>query len=465
MTFDEDAGLSLALFGTFVEDLTTLMAGQTRYPVVFGLAGGAAVTLLGSRQSAFTMRMPGSGAETLHVPIALIGAHIDEDEPKFTSVEFNCTHLVDWLDPPAHSFFLGGSGRISWRAQYDQPAPLDIYRGDSTLMQVAVVGTLSPMGHSFSASVDSVIRIYPRQEKTISELVGDYVLPLRDLITFGTAIPSPIRTIDVGRMDIVRDVQGTYFAQDIGVVAQFTQPRHDVRHEESIQPIFQMFGPGDVPGGTAGALSGWLDTYATSREAIDLFMGEMHQPTYWFPARVANVIKALEAYDRLNGGDAPSAGAQERIDRILAAVTKTDAAWLKLRLRAESSLRARLRRLLRRAKPVIEPLLGKERTMLDAFTDLRNADAHPGDQRRVIERSGLRMRRAMLWARWTLVANLLLDLGMSPEGAAHALLERQVFAGAIREMNNLNTQVAAPPSDSGSAPPQQPESPRGEASS
>jgi hypothetical protein len=388
------------------------------------------VTLLDCIHSGAQINMPGYVRQKLWIDRVLIGGHVKAQEG-FDEIDIQTDHLIDWhrrtglrlVSPSQHSL-------EKWQASYVWPEQLTAEISGGAELQLALSHTVSRPPGRLDVVERSSLLVRSPGPASPKELFTRYAAPLRDFPTTATLTPAVCTKILVRSSQHARQLpNGKHLKDDLELRGRFVQPALQERVRSNVNLLHQLFAIEDHPGGFGDLVTAWSDLYPRAKDALDLYLGLVYQPPFWFPNKVATLAQALEAYHRLV---LPQPGADsidlKRRNDVLAACPDEHREWLERLLEHahEPSLRTRLTELVERVasplKSVFKSSTQRKRFVND-LGDARNLHAHPGDRSRPVGVDLPRLYAVYQRAKWVFLANVLVDLQF-PEDRMVALLQR-----------------------------------------
>lgn len=439
LTYSPEAGPVVELDGTF-GDLMLVMQGGAEYPVVHGTTRDGEVTLLNVSQAGMHVSMPGTAREDLRCDQALLGACLDPNELTFSEVIIELDHLADWVQRTGITYDFAPSGNVKWRAEYRWVDAIEATLDDGTVVSAAFTASASPALGRFETTEKCYLKARLQEPTTLSDVIDPYVWPLRDFVSIATGAPNLLTKCVVHTPNRTRVRPGNVEEPiDLAVLARIIQPAADQIEPKPIHPVFQLFTLPDTPGGFATVIPAWMRLRGNAKDAIDLLIGDMLRPAFWFPNRVATVAQGLEAYHRLThvepGPDSPEV---RRVSDVLEACPPDHKDWLTALLQHahEPSLRQRLRDIVRRVQELVAPLVDDEAAYLKRLTNARNLQAHPGTRSRTDVTDPRQLYLAFSQSVWVLTANLMLDVGFSPETVKTLIQRNPRFTALLNVLSS-----------------------------
>ncbi len=437
LTIDDESDIKLDLDGSF-EDMTTTFALDTRYPVIHGLTSDGSVSLLNAMHVGVAFSSSGYLRQQLWVDHAVLGAHVGSDEA-FSQMRVECEHLTDWHRRTGVHFAAEPPGNPErWRATYVWPVEKEAVLRDGSIIQLAFEHSVQSGLGTFLVEEVSSFRIRPSSPAKPWSLFGDYAARLRDLVSIATHTPAAVGRVVVSSANHGHSMpDGGFRELELELLGRFVQPAAAERTTSNATPDRQLFLPDDYPGGLKALIPAWFELYERAREALDLYLGFVYQPAYWFPSRVATLAQALEAYHRLMlAQPARDSVSVTRVAAILDACPAEHRMWLEPRLAYahEPPLAKRLRQLIQRLRPLTLEAFADTRAFVEGLTDARNQHAHPGDRTRPGAVDTEKLYVVQLQARWLLLANVLLDLGLDPSKVGELLHRNSDFAALTAKL-------------------------------
>jgi hypothetical protein len=248
-------------------------------------------------------------------------------------------------------------------------------------------------------------------------------------VTVGTQAAAVVDEVTLRtQIHMVTTAGGNAQKGSLELLHRLLQPDAEVRESETRHPDRVLFRLDDWPGSFDELISRWFRLREETAPALNLVMGLAYAPPRWSDTVVLTWAQAFEAYHRIRfKGQQAEVVASERLERVLASSPVADREWLRVRLEHadEPSLRRRIKDVVDRVRPIVDPLL-KERTNFGAeLGQARNTYSHFGAVPQQPGGSGSELHDLAETAHWIFMANLLLDIGFE-ETLAKGLLNRNL---------------------------------------
>jgi ApeA N-terminal domain 1 len=190
----DSEGLNLKLLGSFREGWS---AGVERYPTIRGLVDenpyGTFVTLIDCLRKQSRFNMAGVTSETIRCGKATIGtSHLPDGEYHFEKLEVFFSYLKDWVGQTGIKFEV--INNTGYSINYTKPEMLSFPFGDQKLTLAPTASRTYGIHHA-ELDEETLVVIEPIGEHSPTELGGDHIQILQNLLTFATDTPNEIEDI------------------------------------------------------------------------------------------------------------------------------------------------------------------------------------------------------------------------------------------------------------------------------
>jgi hypothetical protein len=419
-----DGAVTIELFGSLSGSLMPM--DDPDPPVMHGLGSrGPFLTVRHVIRTGATTAFPGFPTEVLRPQSMIVGANVDETTP-YNHAIVRTSFLREWLQ-------LSGI-----RISYTSPAPeakgsLGIaYEWPPVLTaEVAPGVTVSTWsGHQgktltsgYALNEDVALKVSLATPVLVDEIVSNYVMPLVDLVSFGTGRSNAVDLLTLRSPSVVDKVGNEEQPRDLEFLTEWAmqQPKQDPPSPDEMN-----FSRADASMGFEPLLQDWFRIQSTLRPCLAPYFGLLYAPPIYVNQRLVSISQALEAYQRSLGSH--QAMPKDEYDafkkRLLAACPKNRVAFLtqKLGYLNQLSQVERTTRLIERARGVLGALFASRPSFATDFIHARDAQTHPGGNGDHL--SGAELYDLTQTGTYLFEACIMLDLGFN-EAQCAALFERQ----------------------------------------
>jgi hypothetical protein len=379
--------------------------------------------------------MPGFSTERYRPTSVVVGGHVDE-ATMYDEGLLEATYLRDWLQGSGLQIEVrSGDGEQpgSLGARYQHPAVRTTRIADVATASTWTSGHGATTRSGYALSENVAVKVALDAPVLIDDLIGSYIMPLLDLLSFATArtnavdrvtLHSPAHRHRVG--EETRPVDLEFLTHWTGKVGG---------EIERLTPDDMRFAVQEAPGGFEGLVTRWFELYPRLREAFAPYFGLLYAPPTYMDLQLVSISQALEAYHRAAGTTRrllPKSVYGNLKATLIAACPEEHKEFLEPRLTHLNEPRQveRLSELVRRVEQPLQALLDPRPRFVRDFIDARNLKTHPDKRKRQF--GGLQMYDLTHVGMYVFEANVLFDLGF---GAA---LCRQLF-DRNREFAHLAT--------------------------
>lgn len=389
---------------------------------VSSLRGHNAITLVRSVCES-EIAQPQYTRQVYSCDIALLGAHVDHC--RATSCEVTYNQLSPWIATSGFSID-DRSTDFEYRVTYTATPLVELTATDFRF--ALRLRSVSPftVHRQLALCENAYIQLAPRYPMEFDDIHEAYLWPLQNFLSFATDKPAAIT-----------DVRVWLDGFDTSVAVAFAHPFSSETIAEPVQMLFTYERVADRFG---EILQRWLRLHEAFAPALEQFFG----PAYGYHKLADSVFlsaaQAAESYHRRRFP--PSHALVEKysakIDRIVAGLSKTDARWVrgKLRYAYEPTLSARLSELVRRLpEPFWLRMFAstEERDdVLSAIADWRNRLTHLTASTGEVATHMFDLRVFSNQLLTILKANLLLDLGFLPTDLERCFRDNDTYRRRAR---------------------------------
>ncbi len=189
-------GLRLKLLGSFREGWAP---ATEDYPIIRGVVDENPyerfVTLLDSFRSKTNINMAGITSETITSNMAVIGrSHLPGEPIRFKSAGIKLSYLNHWVDQDALETDMVKGEPLGFVIRYEKPAAVNMPLGDADLT-IGFTFKATSGSHRAEISEDANVFLEKLGDRSIDDILGDFVVPLQSLLTFATDTPNEIEEV------------------------------------------------------------------------------------------------------------------------------------------------------------------------------------------------------------------------------------------------------------------------------
>lgn len=281
-------GPHIVLFEPLEND-PTLNGKMHRYDAIYGathespVSGGTDVTLFDGFTSSFSLRSGGSSTETIVVNRCYIGErHLDERHAAYRKYEAELSRLGEWMPITAINRKLEDGGGVhvetaEIRKSMDVPG---------ATVDLIARGSMSFTFEEVSFKNEKSVEIGLEQPRSHDEVVGDYLIPLRNLISLATGGASRILSTR-----ILLDEEGPWPS----IVTDLTLWSQELPAEER-SARFQhhlIAAPNDL-GELNRMFTQWWTLVAQHRRLVNFIFGLLDDPPKYVDMRFLMLTTAVQ---------------------------------------------------------------------------------------------------------------------------------------------------------------------------
>jgi hypothetical protein len=386
LTYD-DEGLRLTLEGTLLDAPRTLQAmtrgDELEYPLVLGeTLSGREVTLsnslvVGTEMQLIRMHV---SLQRLAPRVAYLGIHLPSiDDPTWARLTFKTRHLNEWLGAPGvtdQPRIDENKRLVGFALEYTTPSTLHAETGGALIELVSEFSVEGSPLRTRQLSPRASWRVTLRDARALLDLATNYITPLQDLVTLGTATPCPVTDIRVSSAEEVQtgtrtDVEVLYDSHRVGLDAS-----------NVLLPTEMLFRADAFANRFEEAMAAWLTARQRFRAACSLVLGSEYARPDMLDNRIMNAVQAAEAFhrERFDSSEKPAGEHAVRLDAVLKSAPSEYRRWLqrKLRFSNEVDLGRRLRELWNHVPAVGAHLAPNGEELIRLLVETRNHLAHKG---------------------------------------------------------------------------------------
>ncbi|MBI4716227.1 MAG: hypothetical protein HY763_00320 [Planctomycetes bacterium] len=437
LRFDPALGIQLTLAGRLEdrpEDEFAFSSSLLEYRVLHGVTENEGrITVFRAFETNFRVDRYGVHRSRLHADFVLVGEQLQgEEHLVFERVSVRLTYLDDWMGASGLrvEFPRSDRGSCEFRAEYRVPETMRIDHE-----KVAIEFTPDP---TVARSLASVTMRAPWQIVLSSQVAK----PLNDWWRWIAAIQAFI-DLASNQPNNVTCFHGSLATGDSNGEARTTKARLLYKplfltpelRRRYLTPEDCVFMRQDVRQRDTDLLASWLAAW-TSKDlafAWELFcVGWKHDPPF-IDLRLLALVQAAEAYHRRSfSNEAMAAEAYSEHKRaVKEACPREHIDWLKQHLRGnQKSLNQRLRDLVGRAGPVIQPVTGSPDIFAKRVVEHRNRLIH-GDAGGPTCSDPVATLQLVDQLLWLLRCQFLLDTGLSVSELSPLLRRNRAYTSLV----------------------------------
>lgn len=421
--------------------------GQTKFtelfqqvvePVIFGRTrDGGNLTLLGC-EGAIPV-IPGEvNAGEWRPRSALVGAHLEHDELRFSAVDIEVRHLADWAGGLHFSHSLTYETHDRRVSRVEAKAERKVL-GEAQLGDIRIELGLVPIftTRDLTAEIGHYprFRVEPAEPFSWEKAMENWVRPLRDLVSFATSRPASLEHIRLRPEE-----EGDESGRLVELLLQLIDLKRPEQENKRLSPYDVLFTASELPGEFGDGLARWFELHASYASVIGRMLSVSHAPFIYEDQRFLALAQAAEAYHGISIGGTPTPKDEHKQRVSLAAADLADPdlrSWA-VPILAESNwfhLTERLEQLLEGAGSMGELIAVPDReTLLKRIVKTRNYLTHHGEKHSLV----LSSLSDLFWhgqaLAWLLRIRLMGQLGFSEEEIAKRVRRTPRFQGFRKGM-------------------------------
>jgi len=423
---DADGAITIELVGTLGDN--PFPTNQPVPEILHGLGNaGPLFTARKAMRSGAHIGMPGFSSEVLRPLSMIAGAHVDETT-RYGQALLRTSYLADWLQASGVRVDVKSdteASKGSVGVHYEWPAVQTSHVAPGVRISTWTGHQGESTGSGYAINEDVALEIALETAAPLDDLVQNYVMPLVDLVSFGTGRSNAIDRVTVRTPSVVTTIGDRKHQDDLDYLTAWVAKRPKER--ERLLDLHMNFSLRDAAMGFDELVRRWFALHEDLRLALAPFFGLLYAPPTYVDLKLVSISQALEAYDRASGRSRRAMPAEEfaRFKKILVDACpeeRKDFLAQKLGYLNELSQVDRTNYLMERARVPLQRLLAKRPTFVVDFIASRNAKTHPGKDKSAM--GGLEMYDLTATATYLFAANVMLDLGFDENRCAQ-LFERQ----------------------------------------
>jgi hypothetical protein len=370
---------------------------------------------------------PGFPSEILRPRSIIVGGQVDETT-RYNQALLRTSFLADWLQVSGVVIDLTEStddqkGSVGVRYEWPPVQTSQVAPGVTISTWTGHQG--KPTGSGYAIDEDVALQVALETAIPLDDLLQNYVMPLLDLVSFGTGRSNAIDRLTVRTPSVVTMVADKEQRDDLDFLTDWVAKPPKVR--ERLLDHHMNFSLSDVPMGFDELVRRWFALHENLRLALAPFFGLLYAPPTYVDLRLVSISQALEAYDRASGRSRQAMPTEEFASfkqLLMDACSEKHKDFLKQKLGYLNELSQvdRMSYLVERARVPLRRLLAKRPTFAVDFIASRNAKTHPDKEKGGMD--GVQMYDLMATATYLFTACVMLDLGFDENQCAE-LFERQ----------------------------------------
>ncbi len=423
---DTEGAITIELIGTLSGSPFPMREPEPE--ILHGVGNrGPLFTARKAMRSGARFSAPGFASEILRPRSMIVGGHVDETT-RYNQALLRTSFLADWLQ-------VSGVVVDMTRGTDDQKGSVGVRYEWPTVQtsRVAPGVTIStwtghqgkPTGSGYAIDEDVALQVALETSTPLDDLLQNYVMPLLDLVSFGTGRSNAIDRVTVRTPSVVTIVADNEQRDDLDFLTEWIAKAPKVR--ERLLDHHMNFAVRDVAMGFDELVRRWFALHDELRLALAPFFGLLYAPPTYVDLRLVSISQALEAYDRASGRSRRAMPAEEFASfkqLLMDACPEKHKDFLKQKLGYLNELGQvdRMNYLVERARVPLRRVLAKRPTFAVDFIASRNAKTHPDKEKTVMD--GLHMYDLTATATYLFTACVMLDLGFD-ENLCAQLFERQ----------------------------------------
>lgn len=365
---------------------------------------------------------------TLRTTAALLGGHLEAGADQvFDAVRWHHDYLHDWIDGDTltHDISMeegtGRAARVQMSAERSVNARCKI--GDATI-EVVTSPAFSGNERRGEIEISSLWRVETEKGYSWREMFGQWVTPLRDLVSFATARPAAMGKVYL-RVAETRDEWCELLLRLLDL------DRAD-SHRTRLIPSDFLFTASSLPDGFDQGIACWLNLTSKYSAVISLLLGVDYAPFMFDDQRFLALAQAVEIVDGVRFGGTPTPKDQHRKrveDAVQGINNRALADWARDILMKSNwyQLSDRLTRLVHELGDVGQEIVnGDTARFVARVVNTRNSHAHRRDRRgNVLDGESHYWHWQAL--AWLVRAHLLGELGFTPQQVTSLVRENRSF--------------------------------------
>lgn len=378
-------------------------------------------------RSGARMGVPGFATEVLRPLSLIVGAHVDETT-LYDEALLQMTFLTDWLQESGIRIEMRPSTdaqKGSIAVSYHWPTVRTSFVSPGVAVSTWTGHRGKDTGSGYAINEDVALKITLEKAIPVDDLVSDCVMPLLDLVSFGTRRSNAMDRLTLRSPSVTRVVGGKVEREDLEFLTEWIAKPEKEQKRLSVDHM--NFALGDAAMAFDELVRRWFSLYQDLRPCLAPYFGLIYAPPTYVDLRLVSISQALEAYHRASKLPRAAMSKEEFANFkkvLLDACPAEQKEFLeqKLGYLNEISQIERTNQLLKRTGVALGRLLPTRPTFAVDFISARNAKTHPDATKSQL--SGHQMYDLTATATYLFEACIMLDLGFD-ETLCAELFERQ----------------------------------------
>lgn len=300
----------------------------------------------------------------------------------------------------------------------------------------------------FYLSEDIALGIWPSEPLTVKQLLYSWLPPIQQFFMLGTGKRMELISLDARPSEACSGMTDEE-TKSVPFVHIYPPPKERVAENKSLDERDMIFGFLDIRSQVEAHLVRWAALYDIISPVLHMFFAEVMAPDGYSVQTLLCAAQAAEAYHRhrRSGTELPEEQHKTILDALLRSIPDDtpreyrNSLENRLRYSNEMSQRKRLRELLAE-RDLLFCLNAKDRNRLvDKIIGMRNFFTHYSEKKQVEEFTTLEYYIYPALLKWTLVACLLEEIGISREDAYRLICRNGAFRyfQSVHLKNHLST--------------------------
>ncbi len=281
----DSEGLNLKLVGSFTSGWS---GGLERYPIIRGVVDasphGMFVTLIDGIRKESHFNMAAVSSETIWCSRAVIGtAHLPDGTCYFQKLVLRFSYLKDWVGQTGIE--LEALRDVGYSIKFTKPDILPFSFGHQRLTVETSAACKSAM-HRAELDEDTLIVVEPIGDLSLTELGGDRIQVIQNLLSLATDEPNEIEEITyVGPQD-EQGLSPTY-------CLVFDPMFRRVQNKTKLRPTDMLFTFKDSQSQGMNIFQRWLDFTERNSSFCTVFFANLYAEPRYLNDRFASLMRAF----------------------------------------------------------------------------------------------------------------------------------------------------------------------------
>ncbi|MCH7812263.1 MAG: hypothetical protein IH958_06500 [Chloroflexi bacterium] len=444
MTFSDEHGLQLKLFGAFKE--LTELENVAQHPRIFGVAGGKLITLFNCLEAGSNLTFPGALTQRFMASVGCIGGHPSAlTEQRFRQANIRYNHLAEWSRTSGFEtdWDTPDNDLLQFRVQYSYP---DEVQADTRAGMISISYGFEYRPEAFSEIIlrESLhFRVEPKEVLLFDDWLRIFVRPLQNFLTLATRIPNYVVSLQLfPTKDTDEESTGN---KETALEFIFQQNLSSPQKQQTkvSSPFDMLFALPDIREGFSDIVDKWLEIADELDSVCNLFFSLAYRAPTYLENRFLPLVQAAESYHRRRRKNEVLSPAEHgrKIESILEHVPTEHKEWLlqKLNYSNEPSLRKRLKELVDETEGVISPLIGSKQKFVDDVVNTRNYLTHFDEELQSKAARGADLFRLAEALSVIVEACLLGELGLTGEIRTKLFHRNQRYTYAVKQARSTKS--------------------------